>query len=278
MVGRFRHVRLLVLLLLLGSVGGLVWLSSSSTNAASSIRAPTTGTTAAATSGAPIASAPPASPVHVVGLGDSVMSGTNCDCAGIVAEYATALQKREGRPVVGDNLGVPGDTTSDLLDHLRTDGAFRAAVAQADVVLVTIGANDLGPQWQQWQSSSCDDECYEPAVAQMRGRLDAILALVTSLRVGPPATVLVTNYWNVFTDGDVARASGGQEQIDWSTDVTRAVNDAICWSAAVHHARCVDLYTPLQQGDPTGVLAPDGDHPNAAGVAVIVRALLGSTP
>jgi lysophospholipase L1-like esterase len=88
----------------------------------------------------------------------------------------------------------------------------------------------------------------------------------------------VTTYWNVFTDGDVARASGGQAQIDWSQDVTVAANDAICSAATAHHDTCVDLYGPIQDGDPTDVLAPDGDHPNASGVGVIVQALMADTP
>ncbi len=217
-------------------------------------------------------------PVNVVGLGDSVMSGTNCNCDGIVAEYAAALQARGAGPVHGDNLGVPGDTTSDLLRRLQTNGTYRAAVRDADIVLVTIGANDLAPQWQQWQSSGCDDTCYNPAVAQMGAQLSTILALIRSLRSGPPATVLVTNYWNVFTDGAVARASGGQAQVDWSQDITLAANTAICATARAHAATCVDLFTPIEAGDPTDVLAPDGDHPNAAGVAVIVKALLAATP
>lgn len=285
-------LRILLPVLLLPSAAALIWLSASSTTGAptraadkgpapasvspssSTGGAPATGTTTPA----PATSSTPAAPLKVVGVGDSVMSGTNCNCAGIVAEYAAALQQRDGRAVNGDNLGVPGDTTSDLLDHLQHDNTFRAAVRGADVVLVTIGANDLGPQWSQWQASSCDDTCYDPAVAQMGGRLDQILSLIRSLRSGPPATVLVTDYWNVFTDGAVARASGGQAQIDWSQDITTAANSAICATAMAHHATCVDLYTPIQDGDPTDVLAPDGDHPNAAGVGVIVKALLADTP
>jgi lysophospholipase L1-like esterase len=269
-------------LLLLVSAAVILGPGTSSTSGDASRSVPPKGAPAVtATSPVPrgtMTTIPPAAPLEVVGLGDSVMSGTNCNCAGIVAEYAAALQQRDGRAVTGNNLGVPGDTTSDLLDHLQNDDAYRAAVRGADVVLVTIGANDLAPQWQQWQAGTCDDKCYDPAVAAMSSRLDQILTLIRSLRSGPPATVLVTNYWNVFTDGDVARASGGQDQIDWSQDITLAANSGICVTATEHNATCVDLYTPIQDGDPTDVLAPDGDHPNAAGVGVIVRALMADTP
>lgn len=282
-----RITRIVLAVLLVPAAAVLVWASAGLTSGAPSTPPGTAEPAAGRTPAATTPTSPPAtsstSPLaptrtNVVGLGDSVMSGTNCNCDGIVAEYAAALQQRDGGRVSGTNLGVPGDTTSDLLDHLEHVASYRTAVRNADIVLVTIGANDLAPQWQQWESSGCDDSCYDPAVDQMGTRLDAILSLVRSLRSGPPATVLVTNYWNVFTDGAVARASGGQAQIDWSQDITLAANSAICSVATTRGASCVDLYTPIQTVDPTALLASDGDHPNAAGVAVIVRALVAATP
>jgi lysophospholipase L1-like esterase len=92
--------------------------------------------------------------------------------------------------------------------------------------------------------------------------------------------VLVTDYWNVFTDGDVARSTGGQAQVDWSADVTAAANQQICAAARSAGDVCVDLVPVFKPGgsDPTPLLAADGDHPNAAGVQATVRALLASTP
>ena len=81
-------------------------------------------------------------------------------------------------------------------------------------------------------------------------------------------TVLVDNYWNVFTDGAVARADGGQEQLDWSAEVTTAANRAIENAANNSGDLTVDLVKPFKNGgdeDPTPLLADDGDHPNAAG-------------
>ena len=93
-------------------------------------------------------------------------------------------------------------------------------------------------------------------------------------------TVLVDNYWNVFTDGAVARADGGQEQLDWSAEVTKAANLAIAKAASGSGDLSVDLVKPFKRGgdeDPTPLLADDGDHPNAAGVKAIVAANLAAT-
>ena len=80
--------------------------------------------------------------------------------------------------------------------------------------------------------------------------------------------------------GAVARADGGQEQIDWSSEVTKAANLAIANAASSSGDLTVDLVKPFKNGgdeDPTPLLADDGDHPNAAGVKAIVAANMAAT-
>jgi lysophospholipase L1-like esterase len=219
-------------------------------------------------------STPPA-PLHVVGIGDSVMAGTNCNCETIMTGFAHAMADRSGRDVTAANLGVPGFTTNDVLDQLRTDANARQEVASADILIVIIGANDLSDAFDSWNQSDCDPSCYQPQVDAMGTRLASVLGLARTLRAGRPMTVLVDNYWNVFTDGAVARADGGQQQIDWSTEVTRAANLAIAKSASSSGDLTVDLVKPFKNAgdqDPTPLLADDGDHPNAAGVRAIIAA------
>lgn len=218
--------------------------------------------------------------IRVVGLGDSVMAGTHCGCAGLAEEYGKALQARTGTDVRVTNLGANGLVTTDVLGDLEHDRATRAAIADADLVLVTIGANDLVPELDQWETTGCDQSCFNGPAVQMGRNLSRVLAAITGLRIAHPGPVLVTNYWNVFTDGDVARETGGQAQIDWTTEVTAVANDQICGAARSAGDMCVDLVAPFKGGgaDPTPLLASDGDHPNAAGVRAIVRQLLAATP
>jgi len=222
----------------------------------------------------------PVAPLLVVGIGDSVMSGTNCDCETIMTGFAHAMADRTGRDVTATNLGVPGYTTSDLLDQLHQDANARRQVANADILIVIIGANDLSDAFDSWNQGDCAVSCYQPQVDAMATRLGAVLSLVRSLRANQPMTVLVDNYWNVFTDGDVARADGGQEQINWSVQVTKAANLAIAKAANGSGDVTVDLVKPFKNGgdeDPRPLLADDGDHPNAAGVRAIVSANVSAT-
>ena len=61
--------------------------------------------------------------------------------------------------------------------------------------------------------------------------------------------------------------------------LTRQVNAAIARAANSDDATYVDIYTPFERdgADVTTFLAPDGDHPNATGHALIARLLLRTT-
>lgn len=217
----------------------------------------------------------------VVGLGDSVTSGYHCDCETFVERYAAQLPPAKGGPARSINLGKGGSTSVDLLRDLRTDSTTRRAVAGADIVLVTIGANDLSPLLSRWLGSDCDNTCYGAAVAAVGRRIGVIVRQIHSLRGRASQQVLVTGYWNVFVDGDVGRQEHGTAYLRWSDRLTRALNSRICRSATEAGATCVHLYaafkSPTGDRDPTPLLAPDGDHPDAAGHEVIAKALLAAT-
>jgi len=244
---------------------------------------PSTPTPKAATTSASVASPAPAvslASAVVVGIGDSVTSATVCGCTGFVESYAAHLPAADGGPARAENLGAGGLTAAGLRTLMTQPGPTPTSVAEADVLLVTIGANDLTPLLSRWQSSGCSMACYSPAVEAVGSDLGDILAAARSLRGHRPTRVLVTDYWNVFADGDVARASDGPAYLRWSDELTRALNVSICNAARNAGATCVDLYAPFK-GDgsknPTELLAADGDHPNAAGNQVISSALLAAS-
>jgi lysophospholipase L1-like esterase len=90
--------------------------------------------------------------------------------------------------------------------------------------------------------------------------------------------VLVTGYWNVFEDGAVARDSFPDVGVRATRRLTRLANAAIQQDARATGATYVDLYAPfngpVSRGDTTRLLAADGDHPNAAGQALIAQRLV----
>jgi lysophospholipase L1-like esterase len=217
----------------------------------------------------------------VVGVGDSVTAATGCGCPGFVEPYAQELPTSAGGPASGDNLGANGLTAAGLLKAVTTSTPTAQAVAGADTLLVTIGANDLLPLLPKWRASGCPASCYTPSVDAVGSDISGILASAKSLRAGKPLVILVTTYWNVFADGDVASATETEAYLVWSDELTRALNTRICAAARGASAICVDLYAPFKGNgteNPTKFLAGDGDHPNAAGYTLITSALLKATP
>jgi lysophospholipase L1-like esterase len=216
--------------------------------------------------------------LQVVAFGDSVASGYACRCRPFPEIYGSLLSAATRESVRVDNRAVSGLHTSGLLAQLRS-GDVQDAVRGSDVVLVTIGANDFGDHHDQVVADQCGrsgTECVRDDLASMRANLAAVLAKIGSLRRGRPGDVLVTGYWNVFQDGRVALAAYGRSGLRASLRLTRHVNAEIRAVATHAGARYVDIYRPFEDAgrDVTSLLAPDGDHPDAAGHRLIARRLM----
>lgn len=87
--------------------------------------------------------APPARSMHVALLGDSLAYGVGDESGkGIAGRLEPELRSRGVDSMVATNLGAYGATTRDLAAKLRQPDA-RAAIATADAVVLSIGANDV---------------------------------------------------------------------------------------------------------------------------------------
>ena len=218
--------------------------------------------------------------IRVVGIGDSVTSGYNCTCEPFVGLYANALANQRGLATSAVNLGVAGSTSSQLLQSVSRPGTFRDQVADADIVLVTIGANDLSPL-ESKQPADCPTTCYSPLIDTMAHEVELIVKAARAAQPDHSPTVLVTDYWNVFQDGDVGTAENGSAFQSFSDTLTRAASIRVCDATRRAGATCVSLYPPFKgdgSANPTSLLADDGDHPNAAGHQLISSTLLAATP
>ncbi|WP_329476810.1 SGNH/GDSL hydrolase family protein [Kribbella sp. NBC_01484] len=230
----------------------------------------------------PVPPVPPVAQLHVVALGDSVTSGTACSCAAFPSMYDDLLHTRTGDTVTVDNLGAGGLDSTGLLRRLdQPNSPTEQAISVADIVLLTIGANDFGDHHDDVTAGRCTDtDCVADEREQLTVNLHRILGRIHTLRGGQPTTILATGYWNVFEDGEVARRTFPATGRAATDQLTLQVNAAIAGAAQKDDATYVDIYTPFESdaADVTTLLAPDGDHPNAAGHALIARLLLEATP
>lgn len=256
-------------------------------------RVPAAASTATPTPTSTATSVPTASPaavVTIVAVGDSVTSGFNCHCTAFPALYARLLAIRDSIRTRAMNLGVPGLTTTTLLGDLTgtttPERAIQDHVAGADIVVVTIGANDFFDEHDAITAGACSGArrttCTRDDLTTMTRTISRIVDQIRTLRVGAPTTIMLTGYWNVFEDGDVADRAFSEEGVASSVALTKEANAGIRVDALAENAIYVDLYTVFEGADsdkdPTGLLALDGDHPDAAGHAAIARQLLADTP
>ncbi len=214
--------------------------------------------------------------LRVVGLGDSVPAGSACGCDSYVTLVARGLAARTRQVAVLHNLAESGITTRDVLAELE-DAGLRREVADADLVVLTVGANDLDPG--PITDPRCQPDpvtgCYSGALATQRGRLDAVLARLRSLQAAHGGATVVTGYWNVFLDGPAATAHGST-YVRQSNRLTQAVDASIAGVAAARGGRYVDVYTSFKARG-SGIarlLSGDGDHPSAAGHRLIAALIL----
>jgi acyl-CoA thioesterase-1 len=220
--------------------------------------------TPASSSNPTLASSTPREVWSVVALGDSVPRGTNCGCTPypqLTASYLTVSDRRE---VKATNDAVGGFTSTDVVRQLRSDSGVISDVANADVVEIEIGANDVA------YSGFCGTAvaCYQPMISSTEWNLDQIVARVHQLTEGRPTQLILLDYWSVWLGGRYADAEG-PVYVGAVASVTDQVNIVMKRTAADTDSGYVDLRAifkgPDYDSDETPYLASDGDHPNAAG-------------
>ena len=213
---------------------------------------------------------------RVVGLGDSVPAAAGCACTSFVELFGHDVEQHTGRPDHTDNFARNGLDTAGLLAQLK-DPPVAEGVAHADLVTVTIGANDFATAQSDYFAGTCGGsdglDCFRTTLPRLQANLTAVLDRIRALAAGHPVGVRVTNYWNVFEDGEVGQERHGDAFVHDSNQLTREANVVICDAAERAGDVCIDLDTAFTRaspdGDPTSLLAPDGDHPNQAGQELI---------
>lgn len=192
----------------------------------------------------------------IVGLGDSVMAGTACDCDGPVNALASRLEQRPGAGrITWVNLGADGATTADVGDVVESD-EWNADIADADVVVIIVGANDLTEAYDAWVDDPEDPEPLDDSLAALESSLPDVLGRVKAAHEDRPVTYLVAGYWNVFAEASVDDAPEGYA--GWSRAATDRANTIIARSAGDAGMTYVDLVAPFR--GPAG----DGDRPRCS--------------
>ncbi|TFU05532.1 arylesterase [Polymorphobacter arshaanensis] len=178
-----------------------------------------------------------AAPKLVLGFGDSLMAGYQLKPAeSFPAQLQVALDKA-GRDVTVKNAGVSGDTST--AGRARLNWVLAGLGAKPDLVILELGANDML-------------RGQDPAIT--RANLDAMLTELGKRKI--PVIL-----------------AGMRASPNLGAAYTKPFDAMYAALAAKHKVRLYPFFLDGVAATPKLQLA-DGMHPNAAGVAVIVKRIL----
>ncbi len=193
-------------------------------------------------------------PLQIVALGDSDTTASGDPTRlGWVGRYARLLRQSLGLRVVVSNLAQNGRTSSQLLAEVRSDTTTRAAVKQADIVLLGIGGADLNAGDARWGARKCKDEaCYARDLRAFGRNFETTVTAIRHLRSSQRVVLRAITLPNALPGAEdvippflkpVAARIGVYQ--------AEALRRAICGSVARHGGRCIDVLHAFNGPDGT---------------------------
>jgi lysophospholipase L1-like esterase len=138
--------------------------------------------------------------IRLVLLGDSLACGTGDESGrGLSGGLKDELRARGVGSVESTNLCANGATTDDLAARLRQD-RVRSRIAESDVIVLSIGANDL------FRTQRSREETLRAPLVVADQILSRLEALVIQLRaINPTARILILGGYNPVPQHPMAR-------------------------------------------------------------------------
>ena len=206
-------------------------------------------------SAGPDAPSPSASAVQYVAFGDSWPFGAHCGgCTPFPELYAEGLDASLDAPVDFSNLTTNGGTSGDLRNDVESSETTRAAIADAEIIIISTGANDMEPAFESWLDDTCGGadqlDCFREIAVGWEENFEAILTEIDGLRGGQPTAVRILTNANEFLDDPGLLASFGADfGLSGGATITGLHHEALCAAAERHGAICVDLRPVLNGPD-----------------------------
>lgn len=194
----------------------------------------------------------------VVALGDSLTRGTgDATGKGYVGALIDSLEEKSNQKIFLSNLGIKGQTSAQLAGQVKQQEVQRQ-VKTADVILITIGGNDLFRGGQAL--ANLDTEEVQKSEEKYLQNLNSILTNVSS--VNAEADIFLIGLYNPFIELDDAELTSKIVR-DWNFE-----------SAEVSAKYPKTVFVPtfdLFQLKVDNYLYTDKFHPNAEGYQLIAE-------
>lgn len=199
----------------------------------------------------------------IVAIGDSLTQGVgdSTDNNGYVGRIEDAFSNQDHR-VSFDNFGKRGNRSDQLLKRLE-DEEIRASLEEADLILLTIGANDIMKVVKN-NFMNLNEEPFITARLEYEQRLQEIFDIM--LELSPDAEIYLIGFFNPFEGyfDDI-------EELDRILNNFNATGEELTgMNQQTHFIPTNDLFQ-LKNID---LLADDNFHPNDTGYTLIAERVL----
>ncbi|EJQ88725.1 hypothetical protein IGW_04774 [Bacillus cereus ISP3191] len=199
--------------------------------------------------------------LQIVSLGDSLTRGVgDKEGIGYIGRMKEDLQKDYKQKVALTNLAVSGAKMPDLLKQIESNGA-QYSIKQADVIVLTIGGNDLFPGWESL--GKIDLETYRPDTETFQNEAKKIIEEIRKLNTDSP--IFWLGLYNPFEDVEDLKGSSNIV-VDWNASLEKlAINNE-----NVYITPTFDLF----QNRGKDLLYSDHFHPNEVGYTYMADRLV----
>ncbi|WP_142337148.1 SGNH/GDSL hydrolase family protein [Bacillus anthracis] len=199
--------------------------------------------------------------LQIVSLGDSLTRGVgDKEGTGYIGRMKEDLQKDYKQKVALTNLAVSGAKMPDLLKQIESNGA-QYSIKQADVIVLTIGGNDLFPGWESL--GKIDLETYRPDTETFQNEAKKIIEEIRKLNTDSP--IFWLGLYNPFEDVEDLKGSSNIV-VDWNASLEKlAINNK-----NVYITPTFDLF----QNRGKDLLYSDHFHPNEVGYTYMADRLV----
>lgn len=199
--------------------------------------------------------------LQIVSLGDSLTRGVgDKEGIGYVGRMKEDLQKDYKQKIALTNLAVSGAKMPDLLKQIESSGA-QYSIKQADVIVLTIGGNDLFPGWESL--GKIDLETYRPDTETFQNEAKKIIEEIRKLNTDSP--IFWLGLYNPFEDVEDLKGSSNIV-VDWNASLEKlALNNK-----NVYITPTFDLF----QNRGKDLLYSDHFHPNEVGYTYMAERLV----
>ncbi|MBQ6446380.1 MAG: SGNH/GDSL hydrolase family protein [Bacillus sp. (in: Bacteria)] len=196
--------------------------------------------------------------VHLLALGDSLTRGTGDDTGkGYIGYLKEALAEKTEEEIKITNYGIKGLTTDKLAEQL-TGQEIQRQTANADLLFITIGGNDL---FQGGQSlTEIEEDSISKLMEAYSKQLQTVLTTIRSINADAP--IYLMGLYNPFNDLD-NRALTSQVVRTWNNTTAE-----ICANYA--QTIFVPTYDIFQQ-NVQQYLYSDHFHPNKKGYQLMAE-------